>query len=72
MRAFTHIVGPMKHRVTSLCGLDKLLVRFSLNLAEFMHRGKSGTGKLYTDVCLCCSAHTSGCVVDSLGATAAF
>ena len=28
--------------------------------------------KLYTDVCLCCSAHTSGCVVDGLGATAAF
>ena len=22
--------------------------------------GKSGTGKLYTDVCLCCSAHTCG------------
>ena len=33
--------------------------------------GKPGTGKLYTDVCLCCSAHTSGCVVDGLGATAA-
>ena len=32
----------------------------------------AGTGKLYTDVCLCCSAHTSGCVVDGLGATAAF
>ena len=29
-------------------------------------------GKLYTDVCLCCSAHTSGCVVDGLGAMAAF
>ena len=36
------------------------------------HGGKPGTGKLYTDVCLCCSAHTSGCVVDGLGATAAF
>ena len=34
--------------------------------------GKPGTGKLYTEVCLCCSAHTSGCVVDGLGATAAF
>ena len=34
--------------------------------------GKPGTGKLYTDVCLCCSAHTSGCVVHGLGATAAF
>ena len=33
--------------------------------------GKPGTGKLYTDVCLCCSAHTSGCVVDGLGATVA-
>ena len=33
--------------------------------------GKPGTGKLYTDVCLCCSAHTSGFVVDGLGATAA-
>ena len=32
--------------------------------------GKPGAGKLYTDVCLCCSAHTSGCVVDGLGATA--
>ena len=30
-----------------------------------MYRGgKPGTGKLYTDVCLCGSAHTSGCVVD--------
>ena len=34
--------------------------------------GKPGTGKLHTDVCLCSSAHTSGCVVDGLGATAAF
>ena len=33
---------------------------------------QGGTGKLYTDVCLCCSAHTSECVVDGLGATAAF
>ena len=33
--------------------------------------GKSGTGKLYTDVCLCGSAHTSGCVVDGLGAKVA-
>ena len=32
--------------------------------------GNPGTGKLYTDVCLCCSAHTSGSVVDGLGATA--
>ena len=32
--------------------------------------GKLGIGKLYTDVCLCCSGHTSGCVVDGLGATA--
>ena len=32
--------------------------------------GKPGTGKLYT-TCLCCSTHTSGCVVDGLGATAA-
>ena len=23
-------------------------------------------GKLYTDVCLCCSAHFSGCVIDGL------
>ena len=29
--------------------------------------GKPGTVKLYTDVCLCCSAHNSGCVVDGLG-----
>ena len=33
--------------------------------------GKPGTGKLYTDVGLCCSTHTSGCVVDGLWATAA-
>ena len=33
--------------------------------------GKPGTCKLYTDVCLCCSTHTSGCMVDGLGATAA-
>ena len=24
----------------------------------------------YTDVCLCCSANTSECVIDGLGATA--
>ena len=41
------------------------------NSEEMCHGGKPGTGKLYTDVCLCCS-HTSGCVVDGLGATAAF
>ena len=41
------------------------------NSEEMCHGGKPGTGKLYTDVCLC-SAHTSGCVVDGLGATAAF
>ena len=40
------------------------------NSEEMCHGGKPGTGKLY--VCLCCSAHTSGCVVDGLGATAAF
>ena len=33
--------------------------------------GKPGMGKLCTDVCLCSSAHTSVCVVDGLGATAA-
>ena len=27
-----------------------------------------GTGKWYADVCLCGSAHTSGCVIDGLGA----
>ena len=42
------------------------------NSEGMCHGGKPGTGKLYTDVCLCCSAHTSGCVVDGLGATAAF
>ena len=36
--------------------------------------GKPGTGKLNTDVhvCLSGSAHTSGCVVDGLGATASY
>ena len=42
------------------------------NSEEMCHGGKPGTGKLNTDVCLRCSAHTSGCVVDGLGATAAF
>ena len=32
--------------------------------------GKPGTGKLYTYVCLCCSAHTSGCVIDGSSAVA--
>ena len=34
------------------------------NSKEMYQGGKPGTGKLYTDVCLCGSAHTSGCVVD--------
>ena len=34
-------------------------------------RGKPGTGKLYTDACLYCSAHTSACVFDGLGVAAA-
>ena len=42
------------------------------NGKQFCQGGKPGTGKLSTDVCLCCSAHTSGCMVDSLGAMAAF
>ena len=41
------------------------------NSEEMCQGGKPGTGMLNTDVCLCCSAHTSGCVVDGLGATAA-
>ena len=34
---------------------------------------QGGTGKLHIlmYICLCCSTHTSGCVVDGLGATAA-
>ena len=40
--------------------------------SEGMCQGsKPGTDKLNSDVCLCCSAHTSGCVVNGLGATAA-
>ena len=34
--------------------------------------GKPGTGELCNDVCLCGSAHPSGCVVDGLSATAAY
>ena len=34
--------------------------------------GKPGTGKLNTNVCLCGSTHTSGCVVDGLGAMAVY
>ena len=34
--------------------------------------GKPGTGKLCNDVCLCGSAHSSGCVVDGLSAMAAY
>ena len=33
--------------------------------------GNPGIGKLYNDVCLCGSTHTSGCVVDGLSAAAA-
>ena len=33
--------------------------------------GKPGTDKLYTDVCLCGTAHFSGCVVNGLGAMVA-
>ena len=42
------------------------------NSEGMCHGGKPGTGKLYNNVCLYCSAHTSGCAVDGLGATAAF
>ena len=42
------------------------------NSEEMCQGGKPGTGKLFSDVCLCCSVHTSGCVVDGLGATGAF
>ena len=42
------------------------------NGKRLCQEGKPGTGKLNTDVCLCGSAHTSGCVVDGLGATAAY
>ena len=38
---------------------------------DFYNLYKPGTDKLYSDVCLCCSANTSGCVVNGLGATAA-
>ena len=33
---------------------------------------KPGTGKFNADVCLCCSAHTSGCNVDGFGAMAMY
>ena len=34
--------------------------------------GKPGTGKLNTNVCLCGSTYTSGCVVNGLGAMAVY
>ena len=39
------------------------------NGKQLCQGGKPGTGKFNTDVCLCGSAHTSGCMVDGLGAT---
>ena len=50
-----------------LLGLMGRIVKGCVREVSLAH-----AGKLYTDVCLCCSAHTSGCVVDGLGATAAF
>ena len=53
--------------------LGKLLGLMMQNSEGMYQEGKPGAGKLYyTEVCLCCSAHTSGCMVDGLGATAAF
>ena len=52
--------------------LGKLLGLMAQNSEGMCQGGKPGTGKLYTDVCLCCSAHSSGCVVDGLGTMAAF
>ena len=39
-----------------------------LYLLHYTEGGKPGTGKVYTDVCLCGFVHSSGCVVDGLGA----
>ena len=51
---------------------EKFLFTYWVLFEGMCQGSKPGTGKLYTDVCLCCSAHTSGCVVDGLGAMAAF
>ena len=40
------------------------------NGKELCQGGKPGTGKLYNDVCLYGSAHSSGCMVDGLSAMA--
>ena len=63
----------LTHRPAHFITLHMTLLFMCSIISEGMCQGgKPGTGKLYTDVCLCCSAHTSGCVVDGLGATAAF
>ena len=42
-----------------------------LNVSAVKFFVDNKTGKLYTDVCICGSTYTSGCMVDGLGATAA-
>ena len=42
------------------------------NSKEMCQGGKPGIGKLYTDVCSCGSIHTSGCMVNGLGAMVAY
>ena len=61
-----------REQVTCDSSLSFVCIIFAALPSLLCQGGKPGTGKLYTDVCLCCSAHTSGCVVDGLGATAAF
>ena len=58
---------PRPHSPTG--DLGEIAVVNGQNSEGMCQGGKPGTGKLYT---VCCSAHTSGCVVDGLGATAAF
>ena len=52
--------------------LGKLLGLMGRIVKECVREVSLAQVQLYTDVCLCCSTHTSGCVVDGLGATAAF
>ena len=76
-RGFTVFYTKKNFTITEVREIPLLLVYLGSgvngqNSEGMCQGGKPGTGKFYTDVCLCCSAHTSVCVVDGLGATAAF
>ena len=56
---------PCPHSPTG--DLGEIAGVYGQNSEGMCQGGKPGTGKLYTDVCLCCSAHTSGAWSMALG-----